>query len=456
MTHLFPLSGGSPSAGNSIPGMQTGPVDVAGTHDSRSRRPACGRPARTGISFALANESAAPLALTALANDQMTEDGWVLLAPLGEHLHRRRVFTASGIETTQDFVQVIDAEAVQALANQIDGLWGKLRRFRRTIPIYARHPDLRDKVPTAVAAESDRTEHGGITGARITARGLEVRPALNELGARAAEEQGLKYFSPFWWTTPLREQPAAGPLRVRPTSLISVGLTDRPQIHGGDALANAAADRPTLPAAPAATPPQTMNPKLIALLGLLGIPLANEADAGAIDTATVQATDKLRQQLAAAAEAQTALANERTARTTAESALANERTARATAETALANERTAHAGALVDLAIAEGRIAPSERTARLAAFGTTPETFTAARTALANQAPQWRTGGTPHTADGATRKDTDPGRRLMALANEALTAKRAPDIASALNLARQENPELATAVEAAVTESARK
>ena len=44
----------------------------------------------------------------------------------------------------------------------------------------------------------------------------------------------------------------------------------------------------------------------------------------------------------------------------------------------------------------------------------------------------------------------------MALANEALTAKRAPDIASALNLARQENPELATAVDAAVTESARK
>lgn len=434
---------------------QTEPC-ARGTHDARSRRPACGHSACTATSFALANESApGPLALTALANDQMTEDGWVLLAPYGEHRHERRIL-ANGVEAVQVFTQVIDAEAVHALANQIDGLWGKLRRFRRTIPIYARHPDLRDKVVNALAQETDRTEHGGITGARITERGLEVRPALNDLGTRAAEQDGLKYFSPFWWTTPLAEQPTGGPLRVRPTSLISVGLTDRPQIHGGDALANAAASRPTLPAAPAATHPHTMNKELIALLGLLGIPLANDAAAGALTAAATQAAEKLRTQQAAATEAQTALANERTARTTAETALANERTARTAAETALANERTAHAGALVDLAIAEGRIAPSERTARLAAFGTTPETFTAARTALANQAPQWRTGGTAHTAAGATRKDGDPGRRLMAMANEALAAKRAPNIEAALTLARHENPELSAAVDAAVTESARK
>jgi hypothetical protein len=353
--------------------------------------------------IALANEDDSrdareriPTGLIGLANEYaIGADGWVRIAPYGTFPKEREAVQPDGTIKAERYLQRLTQPAAAALAAKGNSLWSKLKRFRRGIPIYAGHPDLKKHAPMTVVVENSRG--GGDKGA-MQERGLFVdfearpdglygRPVMNEAGQQSVEREGLKFISPLWW---LRHIAAVnGVMVVEPMELISVGLVAHPNIPGGTALANSkepGAGSQESGVGEKQTQNQSMKKTIIELLGLLGIALANEADDAAIEAGALSALEKARENATAA----TALANERTtlsgqvvtltakvgdlegqlqAKDTAAGAelaaakvaLENEKTARATAEEKAKAERKARIELALDQAVQAGRITAAER-----------------------------------------------------------------------------------------------
>ncbi len=317
--------------------------------------------------------------MTGLSNeiDAATGDGWARI-PYGEWPH------AEGL-------QRFGREEADAMVGYFKSTWNRIKRAVVGMPIFRGHPDL-----AAVANEyPDKAVYGTIADLEARDDGLYLRPILSEAGAALVNEKGLKFFSPHWLARKL--EPKNGRPVFAPAFLVSIGLTDRPNISGTSLVNDQTKSASTMPT------------WLLALLGL-----ANEATEAQVKT---KVTDLL------ARPETTALANETTARNAAESKateLAGKLTA---AETALANERTAlvnarkaHAETLVAGAVRDGRITEASRAVWL---GRLERDFAAESTALANE----RVGGAvktaPRTADLGNRKAASPASdRFVALVNE--------------------------------------
>lgn len=331
---------------------------------------------------ALANEAPADrVAITGLTNELTAAgaEGWACI-PYGEWPHEQGL---------QRFGRTEAEEMVGYFKNT----WNRIKRAIVGMPIYRGHPDL----ATQADRYPDKATYGQISDLEARDDGLYLRPVLSTAGAALVNEQGLKFFSPHWLAKRLPEE--GGRAVFAPALLVSIGLTDRPNI-AGTSLVNSA------PGGAAENQPErntTMPQWLIELLGL-----ANEAPAEQENKARARLTELLKRP-----EAQ-ALANEQSARATAETQLTELKTKLATAETALANERTARAEALVAAAVADGRITEAQKPVWL---GRLTRDFSAESAALANERPAVKT--TPRTAALGARKATSgAAEEFHALVNE--------------------------------------
>lgn len=337
---------------------------------------------------ALANESATDrVSLFGLTNeiDAATGDGWARIG-YGEWPHERGL---------QRFGRAQADEMVGYFKNT----WNRIKRAVVGMPIFRGHPDLK-----AIANQyPDKGVYGAIADMEARDDGLYIRPILSEEGAALVNEKGLKYFSPHWLARKLPDE--NGRPVYAPAFMVSIGLTDRPNI-GGTSLVNSA---------PVGANENNKSENIIMLkwlIELLG--LANEATE---EQVKAKVTDLLKR------PEPTALANEQTARTTAETQLTEAKNKLTTAETALANERTAHAAtakarneALVASAIKDGRVVEANRQTWLSRLD---RDFATESTALANEKPVVKMQ--PRTANlGARKQDNAARDQFTALVNEAL------------------------------------
>ena len=289
------------------------------------------------------------------------DDGWCLIAPFGEW-PKTRVFREAGRVREQNFIQVLDEAAADAMLSRENSLFGRLKRAFVGVPVFKGHGDLPDVDPQALAPAGGKIKLGVVDQIRKSPRGLEAHFALDPDGA-AAVAAGWRFPSGFWYVQPTGTRGEA--ILARPFKLISVALTPFPNISGVESLANAA-----LPFSPTTTKTFNHEPDMKLIIGWLlaqGIALANTEN-----PSEAQVLDALQRLHASAAADVTALGNEKqtlggkiTALTAeldqsrrrvddAVAALGNEKTARAA-------ERQARAEAVVDLAIQRGQATVAQR-----------------------------------------------------------------------------------------------
>lgn len=309
---------------------------------------------------ALVNELPADLEpLTGIGNELALTggDGWALI-PYGDHPNTRGL-------------QRFGKTSAQEMHGYFRNAWNTIKRAFVGMPIYRGHPDQADTVARERDREKDpakrrqldalvneimrrypdRTIYGTIADIEVREDGLAIKPILTEAGAALVNEKGLKFFSPHWLA---RDLPAENGREIKePIYLVSIGLTDRPNI-AGTSLVNTQPDSP-------------MKELIIKLLAALGrTSLTNEATDEQLNT-ELAAVVPIAQELVKRPEP-TALVNEQTARTTAENELAATKEKLTQAETALANEQAAHAAvvksrneALVNEAVVAGRITEAQK-----------------------------------------------------------------------------------------------
>jgi hypothetical protein len=279
-------------------------------------------------SAASASESAANAAtLAAPGFVVLQEDG--LFVPFGDFPH-------------DVGIQRFDAEAANALIAELAG-------NPDGCPVYRGHPD----VPGMMEDWPDRDAKGWTGSAEITAHngvpGCRFRVKYNADGLDIIRQAKLKFPSPFWRLKAIGTA-ENGQRIVAPVALISIGLVNNPNIPV-PAVANSATPQPQ-PGGQTATEKEiAMREKLIAMLRAASV----EVPEGATD-----------EQLLALVQQTVSTANQETE---AEKQKAAEAVAKAESEkTNAANARKTAAGAIVDLAIVQGKVPQAKRDEWLGKF----------------------------------------------------------------------------------------
>ncbi len=359
--------------------------------------------------------------LTALANDgtvtakpddafigfgnevAVDADGWALVR-YGEWPHERGL-------------QRFGREQAEEIERYFRNGWNTIKRAIVGLPVFHGHPDRVEQLETALAntrdareraaiereiAEvkrryPDRTVYGSIADLEVRDDGLAIKPVLTGDGAALVNEKGKRFFSPHWLARKLGEE--KGRTVFGPAFLLSIGLTDNPNI-AGTSLVNARSGSPE-------NSNHNQNPTMPKwLLDLLGF--ANEAEA-----TQEKITEKINSLLAR--PEQTALANEQSRATALTNDLATAKQQLTEAQTALANERKAHAEALVATAVKDGRITEAQKPVWLTRLD---RDFATESAALANEAPKMKTHGRSDAVAGR-QVTSDVAAQFEALVNEA-------------------------------------
>ncbi len=266
---------------------------------------------------------------------------WVRLATYGTHPHAkgRQRFTQS---------------SAREMVRYFNSLRGRLARKFGGIPVYIGHPD--DPAFARQPGHQDTRAYAWIHALEEREDGLWAMPRWSDAGEEVLNNAFYKYLSPRWAMKPV------GNGVFQPVKLLSVGLTNRPNIPG-DPIAE-------IPQRPTANPQHQnqnqpvnhqdkeniMIEKITDKLGL-----QNEASEEEI----LQSLESLLEDSRLWNESATPAANEiETLRQEADRShqLASEaEKALAETEVSLANERTARIEMILDEAIREARIRPSEK-----------------------------------------------------------------------------------------------
>lgn len=344
-----------------------------------------------------------------IENDaELDNDGWALIAPFGEH-PKSRIARVNGIPTLQKFIQVLDNESADQVLAKENSLFGKLKRAIIGIPVYKGHPDLKTYAPETIRQVEKKQVIGVIDQVRKSSRGIEAHFAVTPEGAAAIENEGCKYPSPLWFVK------QSGVFRqeaeiVRPLHLISVGLSDHPNISGVEALANARGAETT----------EETEPDMKLIIGYLtgqGVALANTESA--TESQVLEALQKFH---TAKAGEVVALSNEKstiagkitkletdvTAEKSKVTALENEKTTLGGKVVALENafksERKGRAEMAVDLAIQKGKLTIAERPAQITALENCADeaAFLTASTALLQKSKVVKLQGGDNAESGKT------------------------------------------------------
>lgn len=170
------------------------------------------------------------------ANDaSLDADGWCLIAPFGEWPKTRRYLEGRQLKE-QDFIQVMDNAAADALLDKENSFFGRLKRALIGIPVFIDHGDLKEVDPKALPNGAAKLKGGVVDQIRKGARGIEAHFSLDNDGAQAVEA-GWKFPSALWYVLPNGKRGDA--TLCRPFKLISVALTKYPNISGVESLSNA-------------------------------------------------------------------------------------------------------------------------------------------------------------------------------------------------------------------------
>ena len=304
------------------------------------------------------------------------DGGWFKVSPYG-------VFPGKTPGRPQYFGEPQAREVV----SEFNSVLGRLGRLFRGVPIYRGHPDV-----DPVVWPDDRRV-GKIIGMEARGDGLWARAEWNSLGAENQREGYWIYPSPRW------DAPAGRP-RFEPDRLISVGLTNTPRIPESEPVANATAADDHSPETETATNTEDipMDPKLIRdKLGLA--PETTDDEVFAKIDALLQAATLTDQ---AEAEKQTA-----------EVECANATRAKDSMACSLAAARSEANGAIISLAIREGRITAADKPqweTKLAAESTRE----AAVNAIGTLRPVLNTTPITGGADRADRAQSDTLREQVA------------------------------------------
>jgi hypothetical protein len=250
---------------------------------------------------------------------------WLKLADYGDWPH------PSGL---QRFGQ----PAAAAMVRGFQSLWGRLRRKFGGVPLYVGHPD--DPAFAGQCGHDDTRAYAWVTSLEARPDGLYILPRWSEPGRELLRHAFYKFLSPRW------QMQALGNGAFEPVRLLSVGLTNNPNIPGetiaNQKPANQSAENPP---APVPVSNENLLPRLVEALELDAaatpeVLLANaeQVAQAARDTRSAQAESARFYRLATDADA-----------------------ARQTAERRADDERAARVGLLLDLAELRGRIPPAER-----------------------------------------------------------------------------------------------
>lgn len=252
-------------------------------------------------------------------------------------------------------LQRVGREDAEAMVSAFNSIRGRLGRMFRGLPIFAGHPDA-DPV-----RYKDHRRYGKIEELDARDDGLYGRVAWNSLGRENIEEGYMLYPSPRWY---LRKDGR----HVRPDELISVGLTNRPNIPGDPWAKNEAADGPNNPNTEGdESMPQWLRDMLLAA-GIIKPGASNEEDMkgavkGLIDGRAAAANEKTQADGRVAA-----ITVERDALKTERDGLKGQLTAANERAAGLETERNAQRGARVDAELAglqaAGKLTPADAGAR--------------------------------------------------------------------------------------------
>lgn len=301
------------------------------------------------VSFQFANEGETRCELTNTAA-AVGEDGWAQIAPFGDFPGMvTEVLPGGGVKgKPAPAIQRMDRTAAEAMVAHFNSATSRIMRWLRGVPIFSGHPDF----PGTGNRYPDKGHKGVIAQLQVRNDGLYALPVFNGDGQALIQSQPGLGFSARWTAEPV--EVVNGVHVLRPTQLISAGLTTQPNL-----------------------PVQLINDMdltaLIAALKRMGVTIAEGADLAAVTAAITAAADKADGDKAAAT---TQAANERAALTTAQGEVSR--------LTGLLTQRTAeHATTLINEAIRSGRATEAERTTLAGQFANDFNGAAAALTARA-------------------------------------------------------------------------
>lgn len=144
-------------------------------------------------------------------------DEWAMLAPYGKFQgFTRKPEDQSQLD--QQVVQQIDRGAAQKLADKFNSLTARIGRFFKGCFIYNGHAD--------VDGGKDTSPKGMITALEARDDGLYAKPVFDD-AAKVILNGADKFFSAAWLSEPVS---MADPLTFTPVELVSVAITERPNL----------------------------------------------------------------------------------------------------------------------------------------------------------------------------------------------------------------------------------
>lgn len=141
---------------------------------------------------------------------------WIRLVAYGSYPHPRGL-------------QHVTQAVAHALAQNFHSLQGRLRRAFRGVPIYIGHPD--DASFAGQDGHRDTRAYGWLEAMDARADGLWIKPRWSSEGRKLLTNAHYRFLSPRWLLKPATDG------GFHPVRLLSIGLTNQPNIPG-DAIAN--------------------------------------------------------------------------------------------------------------------------------------------------------------------------------------------------------------------------
>ena len=171
-------------------------------------------------------------------------DRWFQVSPFGRFPHRVGM-------------QVFDRPAAEGIVRLFESARERTARLWRGLPVFIGHPDLDPKT------YPDGRKYGSIQRLEVRADGLYAQARWSRAGREIVNDEHFDFPSPLWNMEPVPHEAGA----FRPVELISVGLTNRPNIANKPVGANADDD-------PAELSPMQRDE----LIQQLGLPAENTSD----------------------------------------------------------------------------------------------------------------------------------------------------------------------------------
>jgi FtsZ-binding cell division protein ZapB len=253
----------------------------------------------------------------AVASNELALDGeWMKISPYGDFPNK------VGLQ------RVTKADA-ELMVTAFNSLRGRASRLFMGLPIYVGHPDVEP------GNHADKRRYGKITDLEAREDGFYGKVALNSLGKAAIDEGHYLFNSPAWY---LKREGKF----VRPVELISIGLTNTPQIPGEPWAKNETTEGQNMP---------TWLKELLVSKGLLKPEATEDECKTAVNSLVLlpARVTELQGQLTTAQNEKTTVIGERDQLKTANTTLTGERDALRTRE--------------LDFAVNCGRISQAERAA---------------------------------------------------------------------------------------------